>query len=201
MTRVSGVDKDELRPELPPVLGMVLEEDRGSLPYSMVHGEPMVRCAALALEEARIEPIDPDSARPVVLDLLERAEGLVLHDSLCPMTAPEFLARCANIAVADDVVVVGYRSVTDTVKRLEEGRVGATVDREGLRALASPVAMPARVVRQLPDDPLHDLAALVSWLVQQAEPVEWIEAPAEGRRVSSRDDVRLLEALTARSRF
>lgn len=187
----------ELRPDPPAMLGMVLDEGRGSLPYSLVHGEPMVRCAALALVEAGIEPIDSDTSRSQILDLLERADGLVLHDSLCPMVPPDFLASCASLAVAEGTAVVGYRPVTDTVKQIEKGRVGTTVDRDGLRALASPIVLPAPVLRRLPDRPLHDLAGVVARLVQESLPIRWVEAPTEGRRVVSSHDVRLLEALTA----
>lgn len=192
------MDDDDLMPDAPPALGMVLDDGRGSLPYSLVHGEPMVRCAVLALEQADVEPLDPDTTWPVVLELLDQVEALVLHDSLCPMTPPAFVVRCTLAAVTAGTVVVGYRPVTDTIKHVEHGRIGATVDRDGLRALASPVVLPSDVVRALPRSPGHDLAGLVATLAERGIPIEWIEAPAEGRRVSSQDDVRLLEALTAR---
>lgn len=191
------MDDDDLMPDVPPVLGMVLDEGRGSLPYSLVHGEPMVRCAVLALEAADIEPLDPDTAWTAVLELLDGMEGLVLHDSLCPLTPPAFLSRCVLQAVATGAVTVGFRPVTDTIKQVEHGRVGDTIDREGLRALASPVVLPVDVVRALPRPPRHDLTALISSLAERGVPIEWMEAPAEGQRVTSPDDVPLLEALSA----
>ena len=187
-----------MRPEVPDGLGMVLEEGRGSLPYSLVHGEALVRCAALALAESGIQPIDPDTAWPTLLELLDSAEVLVLHDALCPMTPPDFLARCATLAAAGRGAVVGFRPVTDTVKRVRDGVVGDTVDRSGLLQLASPVVLPASLVRGLGRPWGHDLRVLVSRLAQEQVPLEWVEAPAEGRAVRSRDEVRLLEALTAR---
>lgn len=188
---------DDLMPDVPPALGMVLDEGRGSLPYSLVHGEPMVRCAVLGLEEAGVEPLDPDTSWPVVLELLDRVEALVLHDSLCPMTPPAFVVRCVLHAVTTKAVAVGFRPVTDTIKHVRHGSIGATVDRDDLRVLASPVVLPADVVRDLPRPPRHDLSGLVSSLAERGVPIEWIEAPVAARRVSSRDDVRLLEALTA----
>lgn len=192
------MDEADLIPDLPAVMGMVLDEGRGSLPYSLVHGEPMVRCAVLALEQAGIEPLDSDTTWPAVLELLDRAEALVLHDALCPMTPPSFLVRCAVRAVTASTAVVAFRPVTDTVKQVADGRVGVTVDRDGLRALASPVVLPVALVRRLPRSPRHDLVGLVASLAERGVPIEWIEAPPEGLRVSSRDDVRLLEAATAR---
>ena len=49
---------DPLEGELPPALGIVLDQDRGSLPYSLIHGEALVACAAWALGEAGEEDDD-----------------------------------------------------------------------------------------------------------------------------------------------
>jgi 2-C-methyl-D-erythritol 4-phosphate cytidylyltransferase len=182
----------DLLPELPPAVGMVLEAGRGSLPYGLIHGEPLVRCAVIALEEAGIEPLDPDTDWAEVVD---HEAPLVLHDALCPLVPPDFLVSCVVRAVATDRVVVGYRPVTDTVKRVGDGILGETIDRTGLRALAAPVVLPARVVAALDRPPGTDMAALVARLAPEG--VEWVEAPAEGRRVGDEGDVRLLEALTA----
>ena len=184
----------DLIPEMPPVLGMVLEAGRGSLPYALVHGEPLVRVAVLALEEAGIEPLDPDTDWDEVLARMDEAEALVLHDALCPLTPPELLVRCAVRAAGGDAAVVAYHPVTDTLKRVTDGVVGATVDRDGLRALASPVVLPAAVVRRLPSRPDPDLAAAVAALAEAGVPLEWVEAPAQARRVASTDDLALLEA-------
>lgn len=187
-----------LEPDLPPTLGMVLESGRGSLPYGLIHGEPLVRCAVLALEEADIEPIDADAEWALVQELVEdRGEALVLHDALCPLTPPDFLARCAALA-AGGPVVAAYRPVTDTIKQLDGDLVGRTVDRETLRALGSPVVLPAALVAAMTEPPGADLVALVSRLRGEGVEIEWIEAPADARRVASADDVRVLEALTAR---
>lgn len=183
----------ELEPELPPALGMVLEAGRGSLPYALIHGEPLVRCAAIALEESGIEPLDPDTDWGDVLALLEQREALVLHDALCPLAPPDFLAACVAQAVAGGEVVVGVRPVTDTIKRIDGGLVGATVDREGLLALCTPVVLPAAIARAV--GPVGaDLVALLDRL--RGVPVAAREAPPEARRVDGPEDLRVLEALT-----
>jgi 2-C-methyl-D-erythritol 4-phosphate cytidylyltransferase len=111
------------------------------------------------------------------------------------MTPPDFLARCVEIADRRDVVVVGVRPVTDTVKELDEGRLGATVDRDRLVSVCSPIVLPARVVADVDGLPTRDFDALLTWL-RSAYDVEMVEAPAAARRVASDDDIRLLEALT-----
>jgi 2-C-methyl-D-erythritol 4-phosphate cytidylyltransferase len=158
--------------ELPPALGLVLDEGRGALPYALIHGEALVACAAWALGDAGVTPVDvgvPWSSLQTV------DEAVVLHDSLCPMTPAAFIADCVEQALAHDAVVVAVRPVTDTVKRVEAGLVGETVDREGLVG--------------------HDLAAIVARL-REHHVIETVEAPPEARRVTSAEEIALLEALT-----
>ena len=111
------------------VSGLVLEPDRGSLPYALVHGEPLVACAAWALGEAGVTLVDAGTPWS---SLVAAGEPVVLHDPLCPLTPPDFLADCVRRAVEHDRVVVGVRPVTDTVKVVEDGYVGATLDRDRL---------------------------------------------------------------------
>jgi 2-C-methyl-D-erythritol 4-phosphate cytidylyltransferase len=181
-------------PDAPPALGSVVEQDRGSLPFALIHGEALVACAAWALGDAGVTPVDLGTEWS---GLVDAEEPFVLHDALCPMTPASFIAGCVTAAVERDAVVVGVRPVTDTVKTVADGRVGATVDRGSLVAVASPVVLPAAVVAALDGLPTLDFAELVAALAERF-PVELVEAPASARRVDSEDDVRLLEALTGR---
>ena len=175
-------------------LGVVLDADRGSLPFALLHGEALVACAAWALGEAGLTQVDLGTAWAAVADA---GEPLVLHDSLCPMTPAAFLAACVERAVDSGAVVVGVRPVTDTLKTVDaEGVVGGTVDRDGVLQVTSPVVLPAAVVAALDGLPTTDLAGLVAHLAGRF-PVVTEEAPVEGRRVADEQDVRLLEGLTA----
>lgn len=177
-------------------LGLVLEQDRGALPFALVHGEPLVACAAWGLGEAGVTLVDIGTpwSSLVVAD-----EPVVLHDALCPLTPPAFIAGCVARAAETDEVVVGVRPVTDTVKRVEDGFVGATLDREGLLQVLSPVVLPPAVVAGLEGLPTSDLAALVSLLAGRVA-VHLVEAPPAARRVADQGDLRLLEALTSAGR-
>ncbi len=183
---------DPVDHEAAPALGVVLDEDRGSLPYSLIHGEALVACAAWALGDAEVQAIDVG----ISWDAVRRAgEPVVLHDCLCPMTPADFIAECVRRSLADDVVVVGTRPVTDTVKVIATGLVGDTVDRDGLVMIASPVVLPPSVVVTMTDRPSNDLSVLVAELARSHRVVQ-VTAPAEARRVSSPEDVLVLEALT-----
>jgi 2-C-methyl-D-erythritol 4-phosphate cytidylyltransferase len=176
-------------------LGRVLSEGRGSLPFALVHGEALVTAATWALSEAGVLPLD---ARTSMSGVLDADLPLVLHDSLCPMTPPAFIAECVRRAVEIDGVVAGVRSVTDTVKVAAGGLLGATVDRDALALVVSPLVVPAGLVADVEEllaDPAADLAALVR-VLQRTHAVELVEAPAEAFRVTGPEDLRVLEALT-----
>jgi 2-C-methyl-D-erythritol 4-phosphate cytidylyltransferase len=172
----------------------VVEADRGSLPFALVHGEPLVAAAAWALGEAGVTLADIGTDWD---DLVAAEVPVVLHDALCPLTPPGFVAECLAHAAASAAVTVGVRPVTDTVKQLDGARVGDTVDRTELVQVVSPVVLPAAVVGALAGVPTTDFAALVAELATRF-PVETLQAPAEARRVADEADLRVLEALTAR---
>jgi 2-C-methyl-D-erythritol 4-phosphate cytidylyltransferase len=92
-------------------------------------------------------------------------------------------------------VVVGCRPVTDTVKVLAGGELGATVDRTRLRSVTSPVVIPTDVLATLDRLDATDFPTLVADLAEHA-PIEWLEAPALSARVRDEDDLVLLEALS-----
>jgi 2-C-methyl-D-erythritol 4-phosphate cytidylyltransferase len=178
--------------EPPAALGSVVEQDRGTLPFALIHGEALVACSAWALGAADVTPVDAGTPWEA---LVEAAEPFVLHDALCPMTPPDFIASCVARALEHACVVVGVRPVTDTVKVVADGLVGETVDRAALVAVASPVVLPPEVVAALDGLPSYDFVELVAAL-RSRFPVELVEAPPAARRVGSVDDVALLEALT-----
>ncbi len=183
---------DPYEHEAPPALGIVLDEDRGSLPYSLIHGEALVACAGWALGDAEVLLVDAGVTWDAIRDA---GEPVVLHDSLCPMTPATFIAECLRRALADDAVVVATRPVTDTVKVVTHSVVGDTVDRDGLVMIASPVVLPPSVVATMTEQPSNDLSVLVAELARTHQ-VLLVAAPAQAGRVSSTEDVLVLEALT-----
>ena len=107
--------------DVPDALGIVLVDDRGSLPFALIHGEALVAAAAWSLGESGITPVDLGTQWA---GLVDSGEPVVLHDVLCPMTPPSFLAECLIDAVEHQHVVIGVRPVSDTVKQVVDGFVG-----------------------------------------------------------------------------
>ena len=173
-------------------LGVVLEQDRGSLPFALVHGEPLVACAAWALGEAGVMLVDIGTPWS---SLVASGEPVVLHDALCPLTPPAFLAGCVAAAAGGEVVVA-VRPVTDTVKEYDGEQVGATHDREELMSVTSPIVLPATVVAALDELATDDLPDFVDQLAQRF-PVRYLPAPPLGQRIVDEDDLEVLGALSS----
>jgi 2-C-methyl-D-erythritol 4-phosphate cytidylyltransferase len=176
-------------------LGWVPVEGRGSVPFALVHGESLVAAASWALGEAGVMLFDASVGYDQVRD---SGRALVLHDPLCPLTPVDFLVEAIDRAEESGAVVVGFRPVTDTVKHARDGVLGETVDRAGLRAVATPVVIPAAVLARLGSVDASDLPALVATLAAHSR-IEWVEAPPLARRVRDVADLADLEALSRAS--
>jgi 2-C-methyl-D-erythritol 4-phosphate cytidylyltransferase len=183
------VDDDELDQQ---ALGWVPLEGRRSMPFALVHGESLVAAASWAVGEAGVQLVDAGVPFAIVRD---SGRPLLLHDPLCPLTPADFLHAAVEECLASGRIVVGFRPVTDTVKRREGDALGETVDRSGLRAVTSPVVIPAAVLAGFEELDASDFPALVADLADRGE-LGWLEAPALGRRVVDRADLAVLEALS-----
>jgi 2-C-methyl-D-erythritol 4-phosphate cytidylyltransferase len=173
-------------------LGIVPTEARESLPYALVHGESLVAAASWALTTAGAELFDFS----VPFESVQAAEAaLVIHDPLCPLTPAAFIEEAIEECERTGAVVVGVRPVTDTVKEYDGAVVGATIDREGLVCVTSPVVLPAAVVAALDGLDTDDFAFLVADLSRRF-PVRHLEAPALGRRIVGEEDLETLLALS-----
>jgi len=174
------------------VVGVVPTDGRGSWPFALLHGESLVAVASWALGETGVRIADFTASWEQV-----QASGaaLVVHDPLCPATPVPFLVAAVRESLHTGAVVVGARPVTDTVARADDGELGERLDRSALRAVCSPVVLPAAVVAALPGwPPLEDLADLVRSLAADHE-VTFLDAPAAARRVVDESDLAVLEAL------
>ncbi len=174
-------------------LGVVPLEGRGSLPFALVHGESLVAAASWALTTAGAKLFDYGMPFAAVQDV---GQMLVIHDPLCPLTPSSFIREAIEESVRTGAVVVGVRAVTDTVKEYDGERVGATVDRDQLMCVTSPVVLPATVVAALDDLATDDFAVLVADLTRRF-PVRHLPAPLLGRRIVDEGDLEALGSFSS----
>ncbi|MBF4161483.1 2-C-methyl-D-erythritol 4-phosphate cytidylyltransferase [Nocardioides sp. CBS4Y-1] len=176
----------------------MLDAGRGSLPFALVHGEPLVACAAWALGEAGFEQVDLTVRWS---SLAECEATVVLHDPLCPLTPPGFLTEAVALSRERDAAVVGVRPVTDTVVTTDP-RSATTLDvldRDDLLEVVSPLVLPPRAMSTLPGPPrtVADLIGLVAGLAAEHQ-VHPLLAPPQARRLADADGIASLEALSPR---
>jgi 2-C-methyl-D-erythritol 4-phosphate cytidylyltransferase len=174
-------------------LGVVPIDGRGSLPFALVHDESLVAAASWALTTAGAKLFDYDIPFAGIQDT---GQMLVIHDPLCPLTPAAFIEEAIEESVQTSAVVVGVRPVTDTVKEYDGERLGATVDRDELICVTSPVVLPATVVASLDALVTDDLAELVAELSRRF-PIRHLPAPPLGRRIVDEDDLDVLSAVSA----
>lgn len=138
-------------------------------------------------------PRDEQLLRAVVAQV----DVVVVHDPLCPLVPAGFIRALVERAVTGESVVA-VRPVVDTVKSTSDRVVTGTVDRQTLRIVSSPVAVPADRLASLPDLPaaLRDAVVLLEALRRQGE-VTLETAPSTARRIEDAAAIDLVSSIDA----
>ncbi len=160
----------------------------------------------LSAESARLQPgagavvvvaggsTRSGSVRAGLAAVPDDAEIVVVHDAARPLAGPDLFHRTvAAVRAGADAAVPGV-PVTDTVKRVEDGRVVETVDRSRLVAVQTPQAFRAEVVRRAHagDPEATDDAALVE---SAGGTVVVVEGDPRNFKLTSPDDLVVARAL------
>lgn len=139
-----------------------------------------------------------------VLRALERvsneATHLAVHDAARPLVSAALIDRCFEALREHDAVVPGV-PVTDTLKRVEGGRVVSTPERRGLVAVQTPQCFEASLLRrayaklaggECDASAVTDDASLVEAV---GEPVWVVEGERLNLKVTLPGDVAVAEAM------
>lgn len=84
-----------------------------------------------------------------------RADIVIVHDAVRPFISRGLVEAVVAAAAADGAAICA-RPVTETVKRVREGFVEATVDRAGLWSVQTPQAFRAALLREAHDKARRD---------------------------------------------
>ena len=91
-----------------------------------------------------------DSVRAGLAAVPDDAEIIVVHDAARPLATPALFAAVVDAVRTRGVDgAVPVLPVADTLKRVDGGRVRATVDREGMYTVQTPQAFAADALRQV----------------------------------------------------
>ncbi|MGZ8754090.1 MAG: IspD/TarI family cytidylyltransferase [Acidimicrobiia bacterium] len=126
----------------------------------------------------------------------ESIQAVVIHDAARPLADPALVVRVLQrLAVGDVAGVVPGVPVRDTLKRVEEDRVVATIDRDDLISVQTPqafVAAALRAAHAADDADASDDAAL---LERAGASVAWVAGDPGNLKVTYPGDLRILEAM------
>jgi 2-C-methyl-D-erythritol 4-phosphate cytidylyltransferase len=144
-------------------------------------------------------PTRSASVRAGLAAVPEEVEIIVVHDAARPLAGTELFERViAAVRAGADGAVPGV-AVPDTIKRVDAtaGRVVETLDRPALRAIQTPQAFAAAVLRRAHADGADatDDAALVEAL---GATVVVVDGDPANLKITGPDDLLRAEALLAR---
>lgn len=124
----------------------------------------------------------------LALDVARTSEEvLVVHDGARGTVGPALVDAVIDEVLAGASACAPLQGVTDTVKRVIDGRVLATVDRETLVSLQTPQAFAVKALRPVSNSPLL--------LLDVSGDIKYIPGGAEAQRIPAPEAGVLAEAL------
>jgi 2-C-methyl-D-erythritol 4-phosphate cytidylyltransferase len=120
------------------------------------------------------------------------SEVLVVHDAVRPFITRALIDDVVSAALADGAAICAL-PVAETIKRVRDGRVEATVDREALWAVQTPQAFRAAVLREAHDKAMRDgiVGTDEAMLVERlGHPVRVVRGLADNVKITTPEDLR-----------
>jgi 2-C-methyl-D-erythritol 4-phosphate cytidylyltransferase len=127
------------------------------------------------------------------------ADVIVVHDGARPLASPALFRAVVEAVTAGAAAAVPALALADTLKRVDDGAVVATVDRGGLVSVQTPQAFRAEVLRRAHagGDDASDDAGLVE---AQGTTVRVVPGEARNLKVTTPADLDMARALLGRDR-
>lgn len=122
----------------------------------------------------------------------QSARVILVHDAVRPFLTRALIDALIAAAEADGAAICAL-PVADTVKRVRDGLVQSTLDREGLWTVQTPQAFRAEVLREAHDKARRDgfVGTDEAMLVERlGHPVRVVPGLAENVKITTLDDLR-----------
>jgi 2-C-methyl-D-erythritol 4-phosphate cytidylyltransferase len=211
-SRMGGLDK-----------GALMIHGRSALGYAIAAFAPVAQSVVVVVAADRItawERMRADEAWPVpteiiaggaarqksvragvaALDARGGCDVVVIHDGARPLVTTAMARACIEAARRDGAAILAV-PVTDTIKRVVEGRIVETPDRASLWAAQTPQAFRWPLLRDAFDwsdrhgaAPMTDEAALVE---AYGHPVSVVRGDPTNIKITQPDDLLIAHALLA----
>lgn len=126
----------------------------------------------------------------------ESIQAVVIHDAARPLADPALVVRVLQrLAVGDVAGVVPGVPVRDTLKRVEEDRVVATMDRDDLISVQTPQAFVTAALRAAHASDDADASDDAVLLERAGASVAWVAGDPGNLKVTYPGDLRILEGM------
>lgn len=136
-----------------------------------------------------------DSVAAGLAALPKTTEIVLIHDGARPLADPDLFDRCARAAAATGAAIAAI-PVADTLKRVAEGTIGATVDRTGLWAAQTPQAFRLEtLLRALTASAGADVTDEALLCEAVGIPVAVVHASLANFKVTHPEDIAVADAL------
>ena len=137
-----------------------------------------------------------DSVAAGLARIPESVVSVVIHDAARPLAGPDLVGRVLErLAVGDVAGVVPGVPVRDTLKKVDDGHVVATIDREFLISVQTPQAFRTAALRAAHAADSDDAPDDASLLERAGETVAWVVGDPGNLKVTYPADLRILEAM------
>jgi 2-C-methyl-D-erythritol 4-phosphate cytidylyltransferase len=138
-----------------------------------------------------------ESVRAAVADVADEALVIVVHDAARPLVSDAIVERVLQPLSEGYDGVVPVVPVPDTLKRVSGGVVEETVPRDDVVAAQTPQAFLAPVLRRALDGDLAGVTDCASLVERSGGRVATVEGDRRLLKVTTMDDLALVEALLA----
>ena len=120
------------------------------------------------------------------------ASVIVVHDAVRPFVTRALIDALVAAAERDGAAICGL-PIAETVKRVRDGLVQGTLDREGLWSVQTPQAFRAAILKEAHDKARHDafVGTDEAMLVERlGHPVRMVLGLADNVKITTADDLR-----------
>ena len=131
----------------------------------------------------------------------DRVDVVLVHDGARPLVSAELVRACIEAAARDGAAVAAV-PVADTLKRVEDGRIVATVERDGLWRAQTPQAARLSLLRRAmaaADEEGFTGTDECSLLERAGVPVTVVPGAESNLKVTRPEDMMIAEAMLGRA--
>ena len=124
----------------------------------------------------------------------ETSEIVAVHDGARPLVSKEEIAATIEKARETGAACLTAK-VTDTIKRVENGKIAATIDRETLRRALTPQCFRTEILRKAFENAdLHESATDECYLVEQiGYEISIVDGSSKNIKITTREDFAIAE--------